>query len=99
MAEFHKYSGYTRAALIFYFFHDKSGYEVDLIIQHTGQLDALEIKYTYTIEKDHFRHLNYLKKYLDLSTSSVFYAGNQEFPDVLSWLDLKKISVLPMFSL
>ncbi len=71
-----------------YFFRDKSGHEVDLIIQHKGKLKLIEIKYSRTIQKSHFRHLEYLEKLLDIYSSSVFFAGEAKLPQVMDWSEL-----------
>ena len=45
-----------------YFWRDRSGHEVDLIIDHGTSLSALEIKSGQTINKDYFRGLEFWHK-------------------------------------
>lgn len=90
ISEFYRSRFYTDGAMPeLYFFRDKSGREVDLVIQHSGITHLLEIKYTRTVQKDHFRQLRYLERIMDIRFSSVLYAGGESpLPGVLSWADL-----------
>ncbi len=45
-----------------YFWHDRSGHEVDLLIDHGIQLSPLEIKSGQTINKDYFKGLDFWRK-------------------------------------
>jgi predicted AAA+ superfamily ATPase len=73
------------------FWRDKTGHEIDLLVESGGKLQPIEIKSGQTISKDFFKDLKY---YNDLSgqkeaRSSLIYGGdnNQIWNDirVRSW--------------
>jgi hypothetical protein len=65
-----------------YFWRDRSGHEVDLILERDGIPTAIEIQATETVRKDLFKGLNTWKKlaHQDSATeSALIYAGSESF--------------------
>ena len=63
-----------------YFWRDRSGHEVDLILERDGVPTAIEVKATETVRKDLFKGLNTWKTLVrgESSTEPVLvYAGNE----------------------
>jgi len=61
-----------------YFWRDKTGHEVDLILEIPGQgLLPIEIKSGKTISKDYFKNLNYWSNLSGAAHSLVLYGGEQ----------------------
>lgn len=46
----------------FYYFRDKEGHEVDLIIEANNEIHLIEIKLTAQIKDEHMKNLNYVSK-------------------------------------
>lgn len=63
------------------FYRDKTGREIDLIMERDTGLGAFEIKAGMTYHSDYFRHIAYLKKLLGdkLNQSGVIYTGDTQF--------------------
>ncbi|MCY4051622.1 MAG: DUF4143 domain-containing protein [Gammaproteobacteria bacterium] len=61
-----------------YFWRDRSGHEVDLVIDHGTELSALEIKSGQTINKDYFKGLEFWQKLAGKSAgqSRLVYGGD-----------------------
>lgn len=82
----------------FYYFRDSNGNEVDLLIEQSNFMYAIEIKAGSTINDSFFKGLNY---YAALSTKKVkthcVYGGNGEYiykgHQVLGWNDLNIIGI------
>jgi hypothetical protein len=81
------------------FWRDKTGHEIDLIIDTGNVLQTLEIKSGQTISNSFFKDLYYFK---DLSgqtgqSSTVIYGGdkNQTWNDirVISWQNLQAVNI------
>ncbi len=65
-----------------YFWRDRSGHEVDLILERDGVPMAIEIKATETVRKELFKGLNTWKKIAheeSTTESALVYAGNESF--------------------
>jgi predicted AAA+ superfamily ATPase len=80
-----------------YFWRDKTGHEVDCIIERGGKLHAIEMKAGKTINNDFFTALTYWKEMAlsDAGTSYLVYAGDESqdrtIAHVLKWNDIDKI--------
>jgi uncharacterized protein len=61
-----------------YFWRDKTGHEVDVIIDHAGKLIPVEIKSSKTINTDYFKNLKYWNNLSKLNQSILIYSGDQE---------------------
>lgn len=62
-----------------YYWRDKTGNEVDLLVDHPDHLTAIELKSGATIAADFFRGLNYFSSVNTSPTSKVLvYGGKQE---------------------
>jgi len=61
-----------------YYWRDKTGREIDLIIDNFDDKKAIEIKSGKTILSEWFKNLNYWKKLTNIEKSYIIYAGNQE---------------------
>jgi len=77
-----------------YFWRDRSGHEVDLLIDHGTQLSPLEIKSGQTINRDYFKGLEFWKKLAGESAGKAWliYGGDsrQTRSDVtiLPWFEI-----------
>lgn len=60
-----------------YFWWDSNGNEVDLLIDHAGKLDLIEIKSGKTINKDYFKGFRYMEKFASevIESKTVIYGG------------------------
>ena len=61
-----------------YFWRDKTGHEIDLIIDEAGELFPIEIKSGKTINTEFFRNIDYWKKLSGFENSYLLYAGIQK---------------------
>ena len=75
-----------------YFWRDKSGHEVDLLIAKGPEILPVEIKSSETISKEYFNNIEYLKSIAGsgrISGGALVYAGNEGYSrsgnDVLPW--------------
>jgi len=61
-----------------YFWRDRSGHEVDLLIDHGTQLSPMEIKSGQTINRDYFKGLNYWQQLAGETTGQAWlvYGGD-----------------------
>lgn len=79
VSEFMK-NNFNRALnLDFYFWKDKTGREVDLIIENGVKVKSVEIKSSKTIRGDFFKNLKYWNQLTQNNNSSIVYAGENEF--------------------
>lgn len=60
-----------------YFWRDKTGNEVDVLIDDDGKMTALELKAGETISSDYFKGLEYFKVQVPSSAGKVIYGGKQ----------------------
>ncbi len=60
-----------------FFWKDKAGHEIDLIIDNFPDLIAVEIKSGKTVLKEWFKNLEYWKKLTGNKQAMIIYAGNQ----------------------
>ncbi len=61
-----------------YFWRDKTGHEVDVIIDNAGKLIPVEIKSSKTISTEFFKNLKYWNNLSKVNSSILLYSGNQE---------------------
>jgi uncharacterized protein len=77
-----------------YFWRDKTGREIDLIIDKTTEFVPVEIKYGKTIQNEFFKNLRYLLKLSGEKQAKIIYAGDtnqrrSEGINILSWKNYK----------
>jgi len=65
-------------AVNLYYWRDKTGHEVDVIIDNAGKLIPIEIKSSKTINTDYFKNLKYWNNLSKLNQSILIYSGDQE---------------------
>ena len=59
-----------------YYWRDKTGHEIDLLLESAGKLTAIELKAGETIAGDYFRHMNYFDSITDgLLKKLLVYSG------------------------
>lgn len=63
-----------------YFYRDKNGNEVDVLLSDANKLTQIEIKSSATFNSEFYKNLNYLKKIYPrrIEKSFLVYTGNQE---------------------
>jgi len=77
-----------------FFWRDRVGNEVDVLIEQAGNLYPIEIKSGKTITSDYFKGLNYWTKISGNSNGLVIYGGDEEQlrsdgKRVISWKELR----------
>jgi predicted AAA+ superfamily ATPase len=60
-----------------YYWRDKTGHEIDIIIDDAGKLTPVEIKSGKTISTEFFKHLKYWNNLSGSKKSLLLYAGNE----------------------
>jgi predicted AAA+ superfamily ATPase len=81
-----------------YYWRDKTGHEVDMIIDNGSSLIPVEIKAGKTVNNEFFGNISYWSKLSGFSTGYIAYAGNQieersSGISVLNWFELLKRNV------
>ena len=81
---------------LFYFWRDKTGREIDLIIDKTNHFIPVEIKSGKTIHDEFFKHLRYWMKLSGEKKGKIIYAGDtdqkrSEGIDVISWKNMSDL--------
>lgn len=77
-----------------YFWRDKSGYEIDVVIEENNQLYPLEIKVGKTVNRDFFKNLEYWNKISKWKSKKQFlvYGGEQRQErnqvKIIGWQDI-----------
>jgi uncharacterized protein len=61
-----------------YYWRDKAGHEIDLIIDAPNNLLPIEIKSGKTISQDYFKNIRYWKKLSSVENGIILYGGEQE---------------------
>jgi uncharacterized protein len=61
-----------------YFWRDKTGHEIDVILDDSENLVPIEIKSGKTINTDYFKNLKYWNNLSGINKSILIYSGNQE---------------------
>jgi hypothetical protein len=77
-----------------YFWRDRSGHEVDLLIDHATHLSPLEIKSGQTINKDYFKGLEFLKKLAGETAGKAWLVYGGDSRQIRS-----DVSVLPWYEI
>lgn len=80
----------------FYYWRDKTGHEIDLLIEKGDGLLNIEIKSSKTIQPAHFKNLKWFSDVMDTQHNNILIYGgeqnqNRKSIDVLSWLDLSSL--------
>lgn len=75
-----------------YYWRDKAGHEIDLIVDHAGSLIPIEIKSGKTINSEFFRNLDYWCQLSGTTCSYVLYGGSLQQSraggkQILNWRD------------
>lgn len=75
-----------------FYWRDKTGHEIDVVVDVAGKLLPIEIKSGQTINPDFFRNLNYWKKLSGVKKSVLLYGGlrkekRSDGTDVMGWKD------------
>lgn len=78
-----------------YFWRDKTGREIDLILEQSTKLIPVEIKSGKTIHNDFFKNLRYWMKLTGVKNGKIIYAGDQnqkrtEGIKIVSWKSLSE---------
>jgi len=60
-----------------FYWRDKTGHEVDIIIDEAGKLIPIEIKSGQTIQDEFFRNLTFWSKLSDSQEGYLVYGGQQ----------------------
>jgi predicted AAA+ superfamily ATPase len=76
-----------------YFWRDKTGHEIDLIIDGSDQLVPIEIKSGKTVHSEFFKNLKYWQKISGIGHGRIIYAGDSDQKrsdgmEVVSWKEL-----------
>lgn len=61
-----------------FYWRDKTGHEIDVIVDYEGKITPIEIKSGKTINTDFFKHLKYWNNLSKNDNSLIIYSGNQE---------------------
>lgn len=84
----------------FYFWRDKIGHEIDLIIDQAGILTPIEIKSGKTINTNFFSNLEYFRKLSGQEKAFLYYGGeesqNRTKATVRSWRDINYQEILTL---
>jgi len=76
-----------------YFWRDKTGHEIDLVVEEASRLFPIEIKAGKTIHSEFFKNLHYWMKLSGESQAEIIYAGDLEMQrsdgiNIRSWKSL-----------
>ncbi len=78
MSEFVKERANAGRPLDLYYWRDKTGHEIDLIVDRGGKLLPVEIKSGKTVTSEFFRNLDYWNKLSGVKRSLLLYAGDMK---------------------
>ncbi|HOW30038.1 MAG TPA: ATP-binding protein [Bacteroidales bacterium] len=86
-----------------YYWRDKTGHEIDLIIDQVLTLVPVEIKSGKTVHAEFFKNLHYWSKLTGTKNAALIYAGEQEINyqngiQLLSWKSLYRPFEIPIIS-
>jgi predicted AAA+ superfamily ATPase len=81
-----------------FYWRDKTGHEIDVIVDNDGKITPIEIKSGKTINTDFFKHLKYWNNLSKNDNSLIIYSGNQEQQRsdgtvVTNWHNIKDINI------
>jgi predicted AAA+ superfamily ATPase len=93
ISEFIKKRYNTGKEINLYYWRDKTGHEIDLIIDEPDQPFPIEIKSGKTVHSEFFKNLKYWQKISGINRGRIIYAGDSDQKrsdgfDVISWRDL-----------
>ncbi len=96
ISEFVKYGTHRNMLYNLYYWRDKAGHEIDLIIDNNKNLIPVEIKSAKTITDDFFKNIKYWQKLSGQKRSYLLYAGDQyqkrsNGTEVFNWREFEKI--------
>jgi predicted AAA+ superfamily ATPase len=80
-----------------FYWRDKTGHEIDIVIDHAGKLIPIEIKSGKTVHNEFFKNLDYWCKLSGVKQSILLYGGTQNQKrstgkDILNWRQLIEIN-------
>ena len=77
------------------FWRDKTGHEIDLLVDETGRLFPIEVKSGTTVGGDFFKNISYFQTLTDTKASAVIYGGvdtQQRFQTtVYPWREIDRL--------
>jgi uncharacterized protein len=81
-----------------FYWRDKSGHEIDVIVDNSGNLTSIEIKSSKTINNSFFKHIKYWNNLSKNDNSIIIYSGEQEQQRsdgtmVINWHNINKINL------
>ena len=81
-----------------YYWRDKTGHEIDVIIDQGNELVPVEIKSGMTYQKEFFNNINYWQTLSGADKSIFLYAGQQtqhrsDGKIIMNWRELSKLEV------
>ncbi|OGG13594.1 hypothetical protein A2875_01170 [Candidatus Gottesmanbacteria bacterium RIFCSPHIGHO2_01_FULL_46_14] len=78
-----------------YFWRDKTGHEIDLLVDEAGRLFPIEVKSGTTVGGDFFKNISYFQTLTDTKASAVIYGGvdtQQRFQTtVYPWREIDRL--------
>jgi hypothetical protein len=81
-----------------FYWRDKTGHEIDIIVDKAGKLLPVEIKSGKTIIPEFFRNISYWKRLSKVNRSVVLYTGRQQQrrssgDDIVNWRKIMELDV------
>ena len=81
-----------------YYWRDKTGHEIDVIIDQGNELIPVEIKSGMTYQKEFFNNINYWQTLSGADKSVLLYAGHQtqhrsDGKIIMNWRELSKLEI------
>ena len=61
-----------------FYWRDKTGHEIDVIVDNGGRLTPIEIKSGKTINADYFKNITFWNNLSKNKTATIIFSGNQE---------------------
>lgn len=88
--EYLKHFTHTAQEPPLFYWRDKTGREIDLIVEEGATAKAMEIKFVKTYQNDFSKHLLYWMKMSQNTSSQVLYRGEENYTfstgvDVSNW--------------
>ncbi len=77
VSEISKFITHSGSRLRLFYWREKSGHEIDLLIERDGELLPLEIKSGKTIHSEHFRNLDYYRRLSGAAKCFLIYGGEE----------------------
>lgn len=96
MSELHKYYYHSGQQPNIYYWRDRTGHEVDILIDSSKGMKLAEVKSCKTINSDFFKNLNYLSNFLLPTMKYIVYAGNEKQKrsqiNIIPWFNADEIA-------